>query len=367
MDMATRSKHCRMLGRMVGMVMGGVLSVHAETLSLHFGWEPGWTAEVGFVATQTTTARGVESTDQVRGSYVLTVGSHDLGLLVKTGEISVAGQRGGTEGEPASPAVLRLVAAHAPSYVVSAQGAYLGLTDLGAAQARTVERIRALLSGGQTPEPAAAAAQDIARPLIDEPVLRARVSESWERDIGFWAGTALEVGAWYTLTSTQALPALNNIPVSMTTRFRIARRVPCGEEDPAGCVELQHVSAIDEQDLPAVLERYAASVADADRPAPQIKHLEYSQRATTVADPASLRPYRMRMEQKTVMGMEVDGVLHGGAQTARLVRRFSYRDPGPVSAAPPEAAPSDAEADSAFPAPRPANTREAHRTLILGQ
>jgi hypothetical protein len=321
-------KHRKVRWWLVAVLALSAAGIRAETLRLDFDWRPGWAADVEFSVTRTRVFGEVDSIWQLNGRYTLEVDPHDLGLRItmKDFYLEPTGGRGGAE--PAPVEVIHRVAFHPPSYVVSAQGAYLGLTDVQAARARLLERIRELATAGAV-STEGASPEELAAPFLLEETVRARAAEAWQRDVEFWAGSALEVGKWHTLESTNALAVVGGAPVPMTTRFCISRRVSCGGEEPPGCVELEQRSMIDKHGITATLDQYASSGADAGLLSSDLKRLEYSQDVIMKADPGSLRPYEIRITESTFLIMDVDGALRAGSQTGSVLYLFSYRDATP--------------------------------------
>jgi hypothetical protein len=313
------------------------VAVQAETIPLKFGWTPGMTAHVEFVGSRSNAAGELEQSQRLKGSYSVRVEDHDLGMLVKIEDIQLDLNIDPAK-DDADPALLEAIlhlASHPPGIVVSEQGAYLGLTDLKAAQARMM-RLVDVFAPHATPV-RKRAFQSAVAPFASEMAIRARAEEGWTRDVGFWVGAALKMEEWHTLMSTNALPALGDTPVAMKTRFRIARRTPCAGEGPSNCVELELTSAIDESQIGETLEAFEASQSGKPLTVPVIRHLEQTSRVAIIADPATLRPFQIRTERKTTIGMEVAGSLRGGTQTETLVRMFSYSGNAPSSGSKPSA------------------------------
>ncbi len=292
----------------------------AEVVALRFGWPVGLSAWVDVVRTRE------EGNDTAvhRLSYRMSAEAHPKGRLIRHGDFTVPGMEAAIAmgGAAALEQMNTLLGTLMPSYVVSAEGEFVGVHDIAPVRAAVDSMIRA--RAGEMP---GAQAEQMLERLLSPEVLQSQVSEFWNAAVGAWIEGDLEIGSVYEMEAQEPTPLFPDILLPTIYQFAVVGRVACDsgavEER---CVELEMQSYPDPEKLVEFLTRFMreAGVAGGDT-VPVFEELEMENTVWLVAEPATLIPYELEVAKHVAGTVRVGKETHEFARVDRREYRFQYQ------------------------------------------
>jgi hypothetical protein len=216
---------------------------------------------------------------------------------------------------------LHRLSAVEPSYVVDSTGNLVRVK--GIAQLRT--QVQSLMApGGDSLETAPVEVQAMLETALSEPALTDRARQEWDLVVGMWAGSDLEPGALYQMESEEPIPLLAGTSVPMEFQFQVSEPRSCTEAmDSPSCVELEMVSTPDPEAVRRVVGDLLGKIARAGQP--QVERLVLENRVTLLAEPATLLPYRLRVEKRVTGSMRTgDGASQPMSSVDERVSVYTY-------------------------------------------
>ena len=300
------------------------LAVAGAVVPLRFNWSGEVAATVTYDATRKKMQGGGEETQAMKGTYRLSTMAMDQGIAVRFDDVRLDVDLGAAAVGPQKDfqeALLKALSSP-PSYLVSTEGELLGLEDLAAFRTS----LQGVLDAVSTNLPPAGRARFAAMmdKIITEETLIQSVAESWNRDVGFWVGKELPLGAWNEEVFTNRVAAMGGVEVPTVSRYRVAGRTACVEGGEPDCVRLELTSKVQKEALAEALEQFMKQFAEQPGQVPPIKNLDQDLAVEIVTDPDTLLPWRISSVKTVTVEMEIGGVTQRSGQEDRVTLTYAY-------------------------------------------
>lgn len=262
----------------------------ADKVDLEFGWKSDWKGSVVENVTDVSSARGrAPSSSSIQVAYDVRTEPAAAGLrVVATGGKVVAAPSGNPAADFA--AMEAQVIANPAKFVIDGTGGFVGVEDADAESKRLHEVIATWLSDAddETQSVVAPILDTVARP---QAIADASAASWW---MPYLPRGKQKIGATHSGAGRARVP-FGGATVFALITWTVAERVACTDgADPAGCVRLV-------VDVPG--DR--AEVTDAFRKAfPSLgadQHVEFTVHYEIVADPTTLRPWRVQAVETTTI------------------------------------------------------------------
>lgn len=216
-----------------------------------------------------------------------------------------------------------------PDYVVSADGEFIRVENLGAYYGRLEQAMLKAMPGD------GAGSQDRAKKLIKnlfpEEALMASLQDGWSKQVENWVGGSYVVGESYRYETLYQMPALGEAVFPMRVSQKLEGRVPCHEKDQAqSCVRLVQTSRVSGAAFDQAMQQYLNRVikdAAGDKAKPPtiaVDGVEVLKTVTLVTDPETLLPYEENESEIKTTRISVDGQKQTGKDVSETVTRYSY-------------------------------------------
>ena len=300
-----------------------------DSVSLRFAWRDGLTADVEHEVLRVRTSHQGSDTTTMRTRSLMRVAAHPQGFVVRSDSLRVEGfDAAASVPTEFAQRMMSTLGSLTPSFVVSADGEFVQVTDLARLKAAMDSLFAPMVRemGESVPQVASFMGQ-----LLSEQALTASAAQEWNALVGTWVGAEWELGAVYELETEEAVPIMPGLTVPMRLQFSAAGRVPCSEADQAtSCVELQMISVPDSAGMKRLtqqlLERLAG-VPDAEEVVAALENMEVEQELTVVAEPNTLVPHLVVREKRVRVTVAALAGEDGGTmrQVDRNVQRYRYR------------------------------------------
>ncbi|MSR36150.1 MAG: hypothetical protein EXR95_05820 [Gemmatimonadetes bacterium] len=277
----------------------------ADSVTFRFAWPVGTDARVRYTELHERRGDGGPSTRvEIEGELSMHVHEHRRGLVIEHLDPLV----GRFQSSPplAADDPHRIVYARlgtpTPHYVVSPEGALLavdGAPALGAA-------IESLVGP--------AAAEPLARELLNPALLLGSARERWNALVGMWVGTSLRVGEPVGAEAEETNPLLPSVVLPHVYQFQLVGMEPCGDAPPASarmCARLEMMSLPDPTQLEQTMNK---ALVDLGLPNLAFDGLAQHTQVSLLTDPATLMPYQLTVSKL------VEGILKEGTES-RVFRR----------------------------------------------
>lgn len=215
-----------------------------------------------------------------------------------------------------------------PDYVVSPDGEFIRVENLGAYYGRLEQAMLKAMPGD------GAGSQDRAKKLIknlfSEETLMASLQDGWSKQVENWAGGSYVVGESYRYETQYQMPALGEAVFPMRVSQKLEGRVPCHEKDQAqSCVRLVQTSRVSGAAFDQAMQQYLNRVikdaaGEAKPPTIAVDGVEVVKTLTLVTDPETMLPYEENESEIKTTRISVDGQKQTGKDVSETVTRYSY-------------------------------------------
>lgn len=280
-----------------------------KAVTLTYGWQAGWKGKDTTTTTREVTEGNHTQKQEITTGSRFEVGTAADGLAVRWRDPTFSIRRW-ENGQPVTPspvevAVLQSLAGMQMGWVVNAEGAIVGLDGEDATpdgfsrvwDAATAEGAARLPPTERSEFEDAMAAVREAHP--PERYLKDMQELQWWQ-VGFWAGSELQVGASY--ETKREGPGPQGDPIVVTTTFRAAGFEPCTTKKRSPtCVNLQAVVTSTTTVVPEGIDPDAAK---SDGAPPSIT-VTFLTAYNIITEPATLRAWRYA-EIETVRAMNTE-------------------------------------------------------------
>ncbi len=300
-------------------------AIGQQNVTLTFDWPADMHAQVEYTATRSRTVRGQSQQMEMQGTYDIDTEAVEDGLRVSFSnlEVDIKDVPGADTPQGRLQEFMAKAGARIPDYVVDESGNILrveGLDELRANLEAALAEISAPL-----PEQTRRSLQAMIRQTLTRERLEAGVRQNWNRDVGNWNGTTLEVGQSYEKVLTSKSPMLGNLDVPMKLVFELRDRRRCHEaaaDD--SCVELEMRSSVDSQAVSKAFERHLRSLGG-QATTPTLGDMSIDQRVVLLTEPDTLVPHSMQTRRTTSMTFSVNGVGQTTEQREEMTVFYRYR------------------------------------------
>lgn len=225
--------------------------------------------------------------------------------------------------------LLQEVTSGMPDYVVSKEGEFVRIENLGAYYGRIEKALLKGLPGD--PGEAQEKAKNLIKSLISEETLKASMEDGWNKQVYDWAGGSYAVGENYTYETQYQLPTLGEAVFPMAVSQQLAGRVPCHEKDKAKtCVRLVLTTRISGAAFDQAMQQYLNKMVretlgdKQDLPDIAVDGAEIVKTVTLVTDPATLLPYEENESEIKTTRVNVGGRKQTGKDVTETVTRYTY-------------------------------------------
>ena len=161
------------------------------------------------------------------------------------------------------------------------------------------------------------------RQLLSKEQLEKGIVESWNREVGAWAGVAFDQAEF-----TNTLPMLGNVEVPLVVSFRFLGRVPCSEgESEKECVDLEMQTAVNSEALSSALESFVeqvAEVAGAQGAPLRVDSFDQTETVRLTTEPDTLIPHRMASRKVSNLVMSQGGKSQDTREVSETLTVYRY-------------------------------------------
>ncbi|MGK0172439.1 MAG: hypothetical protein ACI9W2_004176 [Gammaproteobacteria bacterium] len=302
------------------------LPSRAQTAALTFAWPPGLFSRVSFENVRTTTVDEREKIRALRGSYTMSTEAAGANLLVRISDMKVT-----TDGLDALPQTQRSVQQLVvqaltafPDYLVDGSGSLLEARDLKATVGK-VHQAFSTFSAKLAPTARERVNMTLSQ-VLTEDTLRQRLTESWNRDVGSWAGANLELGQLYAVDTQAPAPLLGDQLVPIQVTFEYVGDAPCSEGAAASsCVKLRMRSTAKIDQVGPALQAFVSKLADATKTRVELSDFSIETTVRLLSEPNTLLPHHVIVQKHTTLtvtqGTEVKRTRREDVQQFRYLYR----------------------------------------------
>jgi hypothetical protein len=266
-----------------------------DKVALRFGWPAGMSARVLQDWSRIQSRGGRRDSTQVVTSYRLRVAAHPKGRLIQADSFRVV-TPSGTSQPPGVEQLLARMGSFTPSYVVTADGEFVGVEGLAQMKAALDSLFAPMLAELEGAPPAA---RQLLTAATSAEALTASAAQGWNVLAGTWVGADWEVGEVYAASAEEPIPVLPGVTVKMSYEFSAAERVDCpGTAKSAArrCVRLEMLSEPDSAAMRTMISELMNKVApEARAQVAAFGQMRSENSVTLIADPRDLRPYRLEV------------------------------------------------------------------------
>jgi hypothetical protein len=284
----------------------------AAPATLQFDWPRDLTATIETERTRERRAGATTSTT-VRASYRMTVSPHAEGLLVKYDQFKVPGSAG--DAAAAVEALSMLV----PNLIVSTDGAFRRVEDLGPMKAAVHALLGSISGKGNVP----AGLKTLLAQLGSDEVLSNLAASEWQVLIETWRDFPLAAGR-FEQRAEQPSPILPDVRIPMTVTGQMIERIDCvrgGVRLECGVFETR--SAVDQAAMEPIMKRLMEGVAGMQTVT--YERLDVVSTARVRLETRTMVPHELATSRTvTMVATGPDGQRMNATQTDRRTWTFSY-------------------------------------------
>lgn len=168
-----------------------------DSVRLTFAWPEDLKGQATYSFKKEKTLKGNTRVQALSGTYEISTAPSAEGMIVSIDNVEVkAGGNTPTVGIQAQLEKFFLrIASSSPNYVIGRKGEYIRLEGLGEYQQNILAGMDELFAG--LPPQARQKISQLVRQLLSKEQLEKRIVESWNREVGAWAGVAFDQGDLY--------------------------------------------------------------------------------------------------------------------------------------------------------------------------
>lgn len=299
-----------------------------DSARFRFAWPDNLAAKV---LAQKTIAKQLDEqapvSETVRSRYTMRAQHHDGRYSVSFGDVELEQTLPVAVPPEQRAQMILMMKAGLPSYAASDKGAFVALENLAQLQ----ETLRRALSPHLPKGPAGAKTRATFDGLTSEPVLTALALANWNWTVGAWTGAdqALDIGDEYA-AATQAQMPLVNALITMRTKFRLVRKLPCQRQSETyECVEITATTRPDEAEMKSAVNAFIGKLLpeNAKKLSRELESLNVETTLLLVTETATLVPHRYKLRKTTL----TSGGEPGGPKVIKRIEEteqsFAYVQP----------------------------------------
>ena len=313
------------------MLAGAVPFGRAETpatqdsVQLTFGWPEDLRGQVTYSFKKEKTLKGNTQVQALTGTYEIWTAPSAEGMIVSIGNVEV--KAGGNTPAVGIQAQLEKfflrIAGSSPNYVIGRKGEYIRLEGLDTYQQNIMEGMDELLAG--LPPQVRQQISLMVRQLLSKEQLEKGIVESWNREVGAWAGAAFDRGDLYQAEFTNSLPLLGNMEVPMVVSFHFLGRVPCSEDETEkNCVDLEMETTVNAEALSGAFESLVERVAGAPDAPLRVDSFDLTETVRLTTEPDTLIPHRLASRKVSTVVMSQGGELQDASEVEETLTVYRY-------------------------------------------
>lgn len=261
---------------------------------------------------------------ELRGEIVTTVrpGDNDQ-LLVSSRAISRKLTTGSKDKARTDylQQVLKEAMTDLPDYVISGDGSFVGIENLGAYH----QRIEAAILKGlpEGPEAGREKARQLVKTALSEQVLAAMIQDEWNNVVGNWSGGAYVPGRNYEFLMFYQSPALAGQVFPMTVTQQLKGYTPCHAGAAAkSCVRLLQTSRVTGPDFTRATDRLVRKTVGRGV---KVDSVEVVKTVEVVTEPKTLLPHSVRSQEVKTVVVTGDGKSQTSKEVDETSSTYSYR------------------------------------------
>ncbi len=299
-----------------------------ERIDLGFNWPRKTESTFDFHSKQT--RRGQATEIRMNGhTRVRALGDNQLLISTQVADFSIL-PGGQNEARGAYlQNLLQQAVSGIPDYVVSTDGAFVGVENIDNYLARLEQSLFKALPGDD-----AAMQQKVKtllKNLVSEATLTQAIQEEWNNQVANWAGGSYARGERYVFVAQYQAAALGAGAFPMTVTQRLLGRAPCNGGDPAqSCVLLEQVSRVSDPAFSQAMHAFVSkTVKDmaGDRAGEvniAVDRAEFVKTVTVLTRPESLVPYETTTSKVTTVVVSDQGQTGTTLDTETARTRYAY-------------------------------------------
>ncbi len=218
-----------------------VKSENADIVTTVFAWQPEKTIDVQF----SLDSQGTSNASTIKGAYTINTLAHDQGLELRFSNMDTQVSSDDPRLKGVMGEFMNTVMQQSPSYVIDQHGLLASLTGMKEFRSNINTGLKPVLK--DVPNEVRPQLDKMLAALTSEAQLMQGMSDDWNRIVGAWVGGEFELNEIYDLEFEVPVPALGNMPITMTSEFSYLGKVPCNAADKAKkCIKLSAFTHIDE-------------------------------------------------------------------------------------------------------------------------
>ena len=296
-----------------------------DSVQLTFAWPEDLKGQATYSFKKEKTLKGNTQVQALSGTYEISTAPSAEGMIVSIDNVEV--KAGGNTPAVGIQAQLEKyflrIASSSPKYVIGNNGDYIRLEGLDEYQQNIMAGMDDLSAG--LPPQARQQISQLVRRLLSKEQLEKGIVESWNREVGAWAGAAFDQGDLYQAEFTNTLPRLGNIEVPLVVSFRFLGRVPCSEgESEKECVDLEMQTAVNSEALSSALESFVEQVAGAQGAPLRVDSLDQTETVRLTTEPDTLIPHRMASRKVSILVMSQGGESQDTSEVEETLTVYRY-------------------------------------------
>ncbi len=317
--------HVLRAGLLLPLLLMPLAPAEAEAVKLSFAWPKNLAGTAKFSAKKTRGAQGHRQVIAVRGSYGFTAKPVADGQLISFGKTQVDVQVdppvAGIQGKLQQ--FMLGAANRRPSYVVDGQGKYLRLEGMERYRRDLRQGYGELL--GEMPDETKQRVQTMIEGVLSDQQLEARMAQSWNRDVGSWAGAEFERGKAYEREYSNPVPMLGNTAVPMKATYRYLGPVKCGKAASTGrCAHLEIRTSVDSDKVAQALEAFIKRMAGQGAGEFRIEKFQVDTTVRLVTEPDTLVPHRLEQQKASAIVISRGGQSRTTRQVEEMAYEYTY-------------------------------------------
>ena len=296
-----------------------------DSVQLTFAWPEDLKGQATYSFKKEKTLKGNTRVQTLSGTYEISTAPSAEGMIVSIDNVEV--KAGGNTPAVGIQAQLEKfflrIASSSPNYVIGRKGEYIRLEGLGEYQQNILAGMDELFAG--LPPQARQQISQLVRQLLSKEQLEKGIVESWNREVGAWAGAAFDQGDLYQAEFTNTLPMLGNIEVPLVVSFRFLGRVPCSEgESEKECVDLEMQTAVNSEALSSALESFVEQVAGAQGAPFRVDSFDQTETVRLTTEPDTLIPHRIAARKVSNLVMSQGGESQDTSEVEETLTVYRY-------------------------------------------
>ena len=299
-----------------------------ERIDLDFNWPRKADAKFDFHSKKT--RRGKTSEIHMSGiTRIRALGENQLLVSTQVTNYKMANDDKGKAKNNVMQDVMQQAMSGIPDYVVSTDGAFVGIESMENYLGRLEQSLLKALPGdaGDMQQKV----KQLLKSLVSEATLTQAIQDEWNNQVANWAGGSYAVRERYGYAAQYQAAALGKVVFPMTITQRLLGRVPCHGGDKAkSCVLLEQVSKVSDPSFSKAMHAFVSKAVKAfagDKASEvnvAVERAEFMKTVSLVTDPKTLLPYAINTSKATTVVINDQGRTETTRDIEESSTRYAY-------------------------------------------